>query len=186
MLCEAYWTSETDKEDSFLGNFEEDVLFVSLINSVHVTGLFLYPLKTSENQRFSYVFRGYRKRPVAWNGLIFLKKKSKFDLIFQDKELFDSKKRLKSMSLDGLQHKLTKAQQVKMQKNICLLHLYTNQVFFYHLLFLRFFLLSLNFSPSNDSFFRISLQNFLFFPSFIWVLLALFPLEGSKITLSSN
>ena len=34
------------------------------------------------------------------------------------------------MSLDGLQHKLTKAQQVKMQKNICLLHLYTNQVFF--------------------------------------------------------
>ena len=29
----------------------------------------LYPLKTSENQRFSVVFRGYRKRPVAWNGL---------------------------------------------------------------------------------------------------------------------
>ena len=119
-------------------------------------------------------------------------KKSKFDLIFQDKELFDSKKRLKSMSLDGLQHKLTKAQQVKMQKNICLLNLYTNQVFFYHLLFLRFFksfvLLSLNFLPSNniDSFFRISLQNFLFFPSFIWVLLALFPLEGSKITPSSS
>ena len=35
----------------------------------HTTGLFLYPLKTSENQRFS-VFRGYRKRPVAWNGSI--------------------------------------------------------------------------------------------------------------------
>ena len=29
----------------------------------------LYPLKTSENQRFSDVFRGYRKKPVAWNGL---------------------------------------------------------------------------------------------------------------------
>ena len=26
-------------------------------------------MKTSENQRFSDVFRGYRKRPVAWNGL---------------------------------------------------------------------------------------------------------------------
>ena len=26
---------------------------------------FLYPLKTSENHKFSYVFRGYRKRPVA-------------------------------------------------------------------------------------------------------------------------
>ena len=33
-------------------------------------GLFLYPLKTLENQRFSDVFRGCRKRPVAWNELI--------------------------------------------------------------------------------------------------------------------
>ena len=32
---------------------------------------FYTPLKTSENQRFSDVFRGYRKRPVAWNGLTF-------------------------------------------------------------------------------------------------------------------
>ena len=40
----------------------------SLINAFHVTDLFLYPLKTSENFWFS-VFRGYRKRPVAWNGL---------------------------------------------------------------------------------------------------------------------
>ena len=36
-----------------------------LFNPFHATGLFLYPLKTSENQRFSDVFRGYRKRPVA-------------------------------------------------------------------------------------------------------------------------
>ena len=35
------------------------------------TGLFLYPLKTSENHRFSDVFRGYRKRPVAWKGLTY-------------------------------------------------------------------------------------------------------------------
>ena len=34
-------------------------------NPFHVTGLFQYPLKTSENQRFSDVFLGYRKRPVA-------------------------------------------------------------------------------------------------------------------------
>ena len=33
---------------------------------------FLYPLKTSENLWLSDVFRGYRKRPVAWNGLILL------------------------------------------------------------------------------------------------------------------
>ena len=35
----------------------------------HATGLFLYPLKTLENQRFYDVFREYRKRSVAWNGL---------------------------------------------------------------------------------------------------------------------
>ena len=30
---------------------------------------FYTPLKTSENHRFSHIFRGYRKRPVEWNGL---------------------------------------------------------------------------------------------------------------------
>ena len=35
----------------------------------HVTGILWYPLKPSENQRFSDAFKGYRKRPVAWNGL---------------------------------------------------------------------------------------------------------------------
>ena len=39
------------------------------INPFHGTGLFLCPLKTSENQRFSDVFKGYRKRPVVWNRL---------------------------------------------------------------------------------------------------------------------
>ena len=42
----------------------------SAFNPFHTTGLFLYPLKTSGNQMFSDVFRGYRKRPVAWTGLI--------------------------------------------------------------------------------------------------------------------
>ena len=41
-----------------------------LLNPFHVTGLFLYSLKTSEYLRFSDVFKGYRKRQVAWNGLI--------------------------------------------------------------------------------------------------------------------
>ena len=39
-------------------------------NPLHDKGLFLYPLKTSENLCFSDVFRGYRKRPVAWYGLM--------------------------------------------------------------------------------------------------------------------
>ena len=36
----------------------------------HATFLFLYPLKTSENQRFSGIFREYSNGPVAWNGLL--------------------------------------------------------------------------------------------------------------------
>ena len=37
--------------------------------SFHATGLFLYPLKTSENHSFSDGLRGYRKRAVVWNEL---------------------------------------------------------------------------------------------------------------------
>ena len=38
-------------------------------NPFHAADLFWYPLKASENQRFSDVFRGYQKRSVARNGL---------------------------------------------------------------------------------------------------------------------
>ena len=38
-------------------------------NPFHATGLFRCSRKTLENLRFSDVFRRYRKRPVAWNGL---------------------------------------------------------------------------------------------------------------------
>ena len=40
-----------------------------IVNLFHATGLFPYPLKTSENLWFSDVFRGYRKRLVAWNWI---------------------------------------------------------------------------------------------------------------------
>ena len=43
---------------------------IRFINPFHATGLFRKPLKTSENLWFSDVFKGYQKRPVAWNGLI--------------------------------------------------------------------------------------------------------------------
>ena len=39
------------------------------INPLHATGVFWYPRKISKNLWFFYVFRGYQKRPVAWNGL---------------------------------------------------------------------------------------------------------------------
>ena len=37
-------------------------------NTFHATDLFWYPLKASETLWFFDVFRGYQKRPVAWNG----------------------------------------------------------------------------------------------------------------------
>ena len=40
-----------------------------VINPFYTTGLFLYPLKISENLCFSDVFRGYRKRSVACHGI---------------------------------------------------------------------------------------------------------------------
>ena len=39
-------------------------------NLFHATGIFLYPLKISENQRFFDDSRGSGKRSVPWNGLI--------------------------------------------------------------------------------------------------------------------
>ena len=39
------------------------------VNPFHATGLFLNPMKTSENLWFSDAFRGYKKRPVPWIGL---------------------------------------------------------------------------------------------------------------------
>ena len=38
-----------------------DVIKCLSINPFHVTGLFWYPLKTSENQRFSDVLRGIKR-----------------------------------------------------------------------------------------------------------------------------
>ena len=49
----------------FLKIFVPDSHEVFYFNPFHVIGLFLYPLKTSENQKFSDVFRGYTNRPVA-------------------------------------------------------------------------------------------------------------------------
>ena len=53
----------------------KEIFCIKLFNPFHAIGLFLYPLKTSENLRFFDVFRGYRKRPVAWKGLNSFQKK---------------------------------------------------------------------------------------------------------------
>ena len=41
------------------------VIEEKIVNQFHTYGLFLYLLKTLENQRFSDVFRDYRKKPVG-------------------------------------------------------------------------------------------------------------------------
>ena len=40
-------------------------------NQLHVINVFLFLLKTSENQRLYNIVRGRRERPVAWNELIY-------------------------------------------------------------------------------------------------------------------
>ena len=49
----------------FIGNFEYIQHNIQCIKPFHATGLFLHPLRTSENQRSPNVFMGYRGRPVA-------------------------------------------------------------------------------------------------------------------------
>ena len=44
-------------------------LIITKINPLQANVPILYPLKMSENQRFSDVFRGYKKGTLAWNGL---------------------------------------------------------------------------------------------------------------------
>ena len=52
-------------------SFKEHLRF----NSLQANVPFLYPVKTSENQRFAYVFRGYFKNGVfIRNGLISIDK----------------------------------------------------------------------------------------------------------------
>ena len=62
---------ESEKEQALLGiTIDSNLAFENHIKPFHATGLFLYLLKTSENQRFSDIFRRYRKSPVARNRLI--------------------------------------------------------------------------------------------------------------------
>ena len=43
--------------------------YIVRVKPFHATGFFLYPWKNQKTCDFSDVFRGYWKRPVAWNGL---------------------------------------------------------------------------------------------------------------------
>ena len=45
------------------------IIWINPSTQFSTTGLFLYPLKTSENPWFSNDFRGHRKRTMTWNRL---------------------------------------------------------------------------------------------------------------------
>ena len=66
VFCPKYskiWTRKNSVSRSKYYNVQKS------INPFHTTCLFVYLLKTSGNFWFFDVFKGYRKRPVAWNGL---------------------------------------------------------------------------------------------------------------------
>ena len=50
------------------------------------------------------------------------------DFDFKDRDVFDSKKKVKATTADELAHKLTASQQQTMTFNRCLLNFHTNQV----------------------------------------------------------
>ena len=46
----------------------------------------------------------------------------------KDQNIFDSKKRIKAATVEGLEHKLTSKHQAAIERNNALLAMYTNQV----------------------------------------------------------
>ena len=70
----SYPLIRTRFSENFAYVLNEWSLIITFVhNPFHNTGLFLYPLKISENY-------GYRKRPVVWNGL----KKLEFFIVAVD------------------------------------------------------------------------------------------------------
>ena len=49
-------------------------------------------------------------------------------MLEQERDLFDSKKKIKATMVDGLENKLTEQQNRQLKFNQCLLFLYSNQV----------------------------------------------------------
>ena len=60
-FCEIW--SSTESQNGARRIFKTCIFFSHWVSPFHVTGLFLYARKTSENQRFSDVFKVNRKRP---------------------------------------------------------------------------------------------------------------------------
>ena len=64
-----YWFTRIDHFYSFKSLFFFILSKFSDFNSFQATGLFALSRKYQKNFWFSNIFKGYRKRPVVWNGL---------------------------------------------------------------------------------------------------------------------
>ena len=69
LLQMSFWIYQTPLDSYKWKQFHSSRFTSVLLNPFHATDLFWYPLKTSETQRFSDVFRGYQKSSVTWNGV---------------------------------------------------------------------------------------------------------------------
>ena len=66
VLKPKYWKKEWEEEHC---NSKSYCFYSRRTNPFLPNVVFLYTLKTSENQRFSHVFRGYKKRTLGRMGL---------------------------------------------------------------------------------------------------------------------
>ena len=68
-----FWVKRTIIYLVFRSNIKDiKCVFVrNFISPFYATLILLYPIKTSENQRFLDIFKGCRKRSLAWNRLTY-------------------------------------------------------------------------------------------------------------------
>ena len=107
----------------------EGLCFGCNINSFHATGLFLYPLKTQRNTRFSDIFRGYRRRPEIYMSILMFssftltKRKTKLEKLlylrnYERSYIFQPKFNLNLIWSLVSWHLLGQSQQCKNQNNV--------------------------------------------------------------------
>ena len=63
------WASDK-KLNCWINSWVAGIIAKWVFNPFHATVIFQYPLETSEDLWFSDIYKGYRKRPEAWNRLI--------------------------------------------------------------------------------------------------------------------
>jgi len=115
-LCRQFLASEEDVTEE---EIEDELSIIKGQLS------YIYQLQGKADQALTEYNKVLKNKPsdVALTAVI----SNNIVAIHKDKDLFNSKKRLKAMSSEGLNHKLTCQQQEVMEVNKCLMMMYTNQ-----------------------------------------------------------